>query len=165
MIGSSIQHGMQILHCGSLGVFEVSWVRLCHHVCAGITTVDTADNYGGSELMVGQHLRLNPEAAFSTQVGTLVFYTGVGVCFTHVTQLMRVTYSWAAVVSGCCSCQQPGRSIIYLTHICVQNIRNLWGVWQPDPSFITVLLVLTCTCVLMCAGHDKAQLHDATCCC
>lgn len=37
---------------------------------AGITTIDTADNYGGSELLVGQHLRLNPEAAFNTQVAT-----------------------------------------------------------------------------------------------
>jgi hypothetical protein len=35
---------------------------------AGVTTIDTADNYGGSELLVGQHLRLNPQAAFSTQV-------------------------------------------------------------------------------------------------
>lgn len=38
--------------------------------CTGVTTIDTADNYGGSELLVGQHLRLNPEAAFRTQVSS-----------------------------------------------------------------------------------------------
>ncbi|KXZ50070.1 hypothetical protein GPECTOR_18g49 [Gonium pectorale] len=41
---------------------------------AGVTTIDTADNYGPSEALIGQYLRLHPWQAASTTVATKLSY-------------------------------------------------------------------------------------------
>lgn len=67
-LGGTILLKPQELHQALLLSFAVCLWSCCVLLCTGITTIDTADNYGGSELLMGQHLRLNPQAAFSTQV-------------------------------------------------------------------------------------------------
>lgn len=54
------------------GAEAVNDLAIFHRV--GINTLDTADNYGPSEALIGQYLRLNPWEATTTNVATKVSF-------------------------------------------------------------------------------------------
>lgn len=142
---------------------------------SGMFTVDTADIYGPSEAIIGQHLRLNPAAAVRTKVS---HSTQVCVCVcmcvsAHVLIAHQLHGCWQGIVSqlsssGTRRTALPTRHSRVCTITQPETRRQHCKQWPGGVSASFAWWSCVCaegvhaTVAVCSAGADQAELHGST---